>query len=63
MLWVAWLVINADGNITDAESLLLQQLTRLARERHQVNDEQLANVVTIDPHEVWHRIDAEPGNR
>lgn len=42
-LWVAWLVINADGKITDAEGLLFQQLTRLARERHQVDDEQLAN--------------------
>jgi hypothetical protein len=62
MLWVAWLVINADDNITDAESLLFQHLTRLARERHQIDDEQLANVVTIDPDEVWHRIDAEPGN-
>lgn len=61
MLWVAWLVINADGKITDAESLLFQQLTRLARDHHQVDDEQLANVVTIDPNEVWHRFDAEPG--
>lgn len=62
MLWVAWLVINADGKIADAESLLFQQLTRLARDHHQVHDEQLANVVTIDPNEVWHRIDAEPGD-
>ncbi|MCX5261767.1 hypothetical protein OOK27_47895 [Streptomyces canus] len=52
MLWVAWLVINADGEIADAESLLFQRLTRLVRERHQVDDEQLANVVTIDPDEV-----------
>jgi uncharacterized protein (DUF697 family) len=62
MLWVAWLVINADGKIADAERLLFQWLTRLARERHQVDDEQLANVVNIDPDEVWHRIDAEPGD-
>lgn len=62
MLWVAWLVINADGKIADAERLLFQRLTRLARERHQVDDEQLANVVNIDPDEVWHRIDAEPGD-
>lgn len=62
MLWVAWLVINADGEITDAERLLFQRLTRLAWERHQVDDEQLANVVNIDPGEVWHRIDAEPGD-
>lgn len=61
-LWAAWLVINADGKITDAESLLFQHLTQLARERHQVDDEQLANVVTIDPDDVWHRIDPEPGN-
>ncbi len=62
MLWVAWLVINADGKIADAESMLFQHLTRLARDHHQVDDEQLANVVTIDPNEVWHRIDAEPGD-
>lgn len=62
MLWVAWLVINADGEITDTESLLFQHLTRLARERHQVDDDQLAKVVTIDPDDIWHRIDIEPGN-
>lgn len=62
MLWVAWLVINADGRITDAESLLFQQLTRLARERHQADDEQLASIITIDPDEVWHRLDAETGD-
>ncbi|UFR04451.1 hypothetical protein KBP30_26270 [Streptomyces sp. Go40/10] len=62
MLWVAWLVINADGTMADSEVLLFQWLTRLARERHQVDDEQLANVVTIDPAEVWQRIDAEPGD-
>ncbi|MFF3014856.1 hypothetical protein [Streptomyces sp. NPDC057939] len=62
MLWVAWLVINADGEVTDTERLLFQQLTRLARERHQVHDEQLADVITIDPDEVWHRVDAEPGD-
>ncbi|WP_405724227.1 TerB family tellurite resistance protein [Streptomyces sp. NBC_00028] len=62
MLWVAWLVINADGKITEAESLLFHRLTRLARERHQIDDEELANVVNIDPDEVWRRIDAEPGD-
>ncbi|GGS45573.1 hypothetical protein [Streptomyces cinerochromogenes] len=62
MLWVAWLVINADGTMADSEVLLFQWLTRLARERHRVDDEQLANVVTIDPAEVWQRIDTEPGD-
>ncbi|MFE6054059.1 hypothetical protein ACFQ6N_25180 [Kitasatospora sp. NPDC056446] len=62
MLWVAWLVINADGRIADAENLLFQRLTRLVRERHQIDDGQLADVVTIDPDEVWQRVDAEPGD-
>ncbi|OLT28356.1 hypothetical protein BJF79_11025 [Actinomadura sp. CNU-125] len=62
LLWVAWLVINADGKIADTERLLFQQLTRLARERHQVSDEHLANVIEIDLDEVWHRVDAEPGD-
>ena len=62
MLWVAWLVINADGRIADDETLLFQRLTRLARERHQIDDEQLANVVTIEPDEVWRRVDAEPSD-
>ncbi|ROP35236.1 hypothetical protein [Saccharothrix texasensis] len=62
VLWVAWLVINADGEIGDAERLLFQRLTRLARERHQVDDEELAAVVDLDPDEVWRRVDAEPGD-
>ncbi|NKZ05479.1 TerB family tellurite resistance protein [Actinomadura latina] len=62
MLWVAWLVIDADGKITEDERLLFQWLTRLAREHHEVDDEQLANVVDIDPDEVWRRVDAEPGD-
>ncbi|MFF3527183.1 hypothetical protein ACFYX5_10960 [Streptomyces rubiginosohelvolus] len=59
---MAWLVINADSKITDAEELLFKRLMQLARERHQVDDEELANVITIDPAEVWHRIDAESGD-
>jgi hypothetical protein len=62
MLWVAWLVINADGKITDGEHQLFHWLSRLARERHQVDDEQLAYVINIDLDEVWHRIDSEPGD-
>lgn len=62
MLWVAWLVINADGKISDAERLLFQRLTQFARERHQVDDEQLAAIVTLDADDVWRRIDAEPGD-
>ncbi|MFB8024250.1 MULTISPECIES: TerD family protein [unclassified Streptomyces] len=62
MLWVAWLVIRADGRITDDETLLMRHLVRLVREEHQVVDEELARLVDIDPAEVWRRLDAEPGD-
>ncbi|MEX5296249.1 hypothetical protein QYM41_13310 [Kocuria sp. CPCC 205268] len=62
MLWVAWLVIMADGKITDDEALLIRHLVRLVRDQHQVVDEQLARLVDIDPDKVWRRLDAEPGN-
>ncbi|WP_430379302.1 hypothetical protein [Streptomyces sp. B1-3] len=61
MLWVAWLVIRANHKSTDDETLLMRHLTRLAREQHQVVDEQLASLVDFDPAEVWRRIDAERG--
>jgi len=59
-LWVAWLVIMADGKITDDEALLMRHLVRLVKDRHQVADEKLARVVDVDPAEVWRRLDAEP---
>ncbi|ALV40626.1 hypothetical protein AU252_05120 [Pseudarthrobacter sulfonivorans] len=62
MLWVAWLVIMADGKIADEEALLIRHLVRLVRDQHQVVDEQLAHLVDIDPAEVWRRMDAESGD-
>lgn len=62
MLWVAWLVINADDKIADDEALLMRHLTRLAHERRDVVDAELAEVVELDPESVWHRISAEPGD-
>lgn len=62
MLWVAWLVINADDKITDDEALLMRHLTRLAHERHDVVDAELAEVVELDLESVWHRISAETGD-
>jgi tellurite resistance protein len=62
MLWVAWLVIMADQKISDDEALLMRRLVRLARDQHQVVDEQLAHLVDVDPTEVWHRLDAESGD-
>jgi hypothetical protein len=61
-LWVAWLVIMADDKITDDETLLMRNLVRLVRDRHQVADEKLARRVDVDPAEVWRRLDAEPGD-
>jgi tellurite resistance protein len=62
MLWVAWLVINADGKISDDEALLFRHLVRLVAERHEVIDEQLAQLVDLDPDDVWQRIDSEEGD-
>lgn len=62
MLWVAWLVIRANQKIADDEALLMRHLVRLVREQHQVVDRQLADLVDIEPAEVWERIDAEPGD-
>ncbi|MER5552937.1 TerD family protein [Streptomyces sp. NPDC002793] len=62
LLWVAWLVIMADKKIADDEALLIRHLVRLVRDQHHVVDEQLAQLVDIDPAEVWRRLDAEPGD-
>jgi tellurite resistance protein len=62
MLWVAWLVINADGKISDDEALLMRHLTRLVHERHEVVDDELAEVVEVDPESVWRRLGTEPGD-
>ncbi|MGC0207299.1 hypothetical protein [Streptomyces levis] len=62
MLWVAWLVIRAERKIADDEALLMRHLVRLVREQHEVVDEQLAQLVDVDPAEVWRLLDAEPGD-
>jgi tellurite resistance protein len=61
MLWVAWLVINADNEISDDEALLFRHLVRLMEEQHQLVDEQLAQVVEVDATDVWDRLDTEGG--
>lgn len=62
MLWVAWLVIMADHKIADDEAQLIRHMVRLARDQHQVVDEELARLVDIDPAEVWRRLEAETGD-
>jgi tellurite resistance protein len=61
-LWVAWLVIMADGKIVDDEALLIRHLVRQVRDQHQLVDEELARLVDIDPADVWRRLDAESGD-
>lgn len=62
MLWVAWLVVTSSKKLSDDETLLMRHLVRLAHEHHQVRDEQLANVVDVDPHDVWDLIEKEAGD-
>ncbi|MFZ4207389.1 hypothetical protein ACOZE4_21475 [Streptomyces griseoincarnatus] len=64
MLWVAWLVLRANAKpaIADDEALLMRHLVKAVRERHGVADERLAQVVDIDPADVWKRVAAETGD-
>lgn len=62
MLWVAWLIIMADRKISDDEAVLIRHLVRLVRERHEVIDDQFAQLVDLDPAKVWRRLDAEQGD-
>jgi tellurite resistance protein len=59
VLWVAWLVIMADGKISDPEAQLMRHLVRLVRERHQVVDDELTQLVEVDAAEVWRRLSLE----
>ncbi len=62
MLWLAWLVTMADDKITDDEALLLRHLVTLVEQHHEVADDELARLITIDPAELWRRLDAEQGD-
>ena len=62
MLWVAWLVVMADREVSDDEALLVRHLVRLVRDHHQVVDDEIARLVDIDPAEVWRRLDGELGD-
>lgn len=62
LLWVAWLVINADGRVADDETLLFRHLVRLVAEEHQVVDEQLAHLVDLDSEKVLWRVESEEGD-
>jgi hypothetical protein len=55
LLWVAWLVTMADQKTSEDEANLLRYLVRFLEEDHQVVDEDLAHLITLDPDEVWRR--------
>ncbi|ALG28765.1 hypothetical protein [Glutamicibacter halophytocola] len=62
LLWVAWLVIMADNTVSDDEAMLIRHLVVSIRKHHDVIDEGFANIVDIDPDDVWQLIDIETGD-
>ncbi|RFA23214.1 hypothetical protein [Subtercola boreus] len=62
LLWVAWMLIMADGKVTDDEALLMKQLTKLANEKHGVTEDDLERVIDIDMDEIWQRLGDENGD-
>lgn len=62
LIWVAWLVVSADGSISDDKALMFRHLVRLVESKHQVIDEELARVVDVDSADVWRRIAGETGD-
>lgn len=62
LLWVAWLVVMADDKLSDDEATLLRHVVRLVLVHHEVVDEELAKLITIDPDHVWRMLDAEDGD-
>lgn len=62
LLWIAWLVVDADKTVSDDEAFFMRHLVLQARERHGVIDEHLERVVHLDPDDVWARVDAVEGD-
>ena len=62
MLWVAWWLITADRKIADDEALLMRHLVKIVGDEHEVVDERLAQVVDVDPEDLWRRLEAETGD-
>lgn len=63
LLWVAWLVTMADKKTSEDEANLLRHLVRFLEEHHQVVDDDLAQLITLDPDKVWRRLAAEDGDK
>ncbi|KZF05994.1 hypothetical protein A2J04_24480 [Rhodococcus sp. EPR-279] len=60
-LWVAWLVIKADGEISDDEALLIRHLVTIIGDQHKIVDDQFAQLVDVSEDEVWEQFAAESG--
>lgn len=56
MLRVAWLMIMADGKISDDESLFFRLLVQTVERDHQVVDQELAEMIEIDSTVLWREI-------
>ncbi|WIB61438.1 hypothetical protein DEJ13_06305 [Curtobacterium sp. MCLR17_007] len=62
LLWVTWLMINADGKSSDDETQLMRHVVRTVRTDHDVVDSELAEVIELTQQDVWDRLDAEAGD-
>lgn len=62
MLWVAWLIIKADGKTSEDETLLFRRLVQRVRDQHQVVDSELAELIDMEAGDVWRRVESEPGD-
>ena len=62
MLWVAWLVIMADGKIVRRRGPADAAPGEAGPGSASGGRRELARLVDIDPAEVWRRLDAEPGD-
>lgn len=52
----------ADKQTSENEANVLRHLVRFLEKQHQVVDEDLAQLITLDPDEVWRRLEAEEGD-
>lgn len=66
ILWVAWMMVLADGKITDDEALFMQRLVEQLHNQHNLTDDQFVNVnvnvIDLDIADVWLRLDKETGD-
>ena len=62
LLWVAWLVVNTDGKISDDEASLMRHLLAAVRHDHQLVDDVFSQVVDVQADDVWLRLASEEGD-